>query len=205
MISRVSLAEAVRALGKAMVYVGDAFTDSSLVPLGATEGDISAEEQESYNDLTIPEETGAAIHERKVYQEGCIVTIPLIVGPSPDGSDDGSEIYDLISSVGDGSGGGYSMPQAVAETNLLLIPEREIDPASGLAFDGTTWTPAAPVHAVWIWRAVPQTNTITFRRGEGGKVITEVTFIGLFDRDQPEGHKIWTRGDPSAAGIDVLI
>lgn len=214
-INRPSLSEAVRALGRALVYAGDAFTAGGLTAIGQTEGEVTAEEQESYNDLVLPELTGNAVHERDVYHDGALVTVPLIIGPKPDGSDAGTTVYDTIASVGDGAGGGYSSPQPVVTTNLLLIPESEVDADSGLATEDTdadtvhdAWVGGAnnaPDHAIWIWRAVPQTKSIAFRRGEGGKVIVEVPFFGMFDDDRPEGHKIWTRGDPLAVNIDVEI
>ncbi|MFW6079796.1 MAG: hypothetical protein ACODAE_09250 [Gemmatimonadota bacterium] len=204
-INRVSLSEAVRALGRAMVFAGDAFTADGLTALGATEGEVTAEEQETYNDLTLPEYTGEAIHERDVMHGSALVTVPLILGPRTDDSDDGSAVYDQIASVGDGSGGGYSTPQPIVTTNLLLIPQAEIDPDSGLSYDGVDWTPAAPVHAVWLWRAAPEAKSIAYRFEDGGKTIVEVPFRAFFDDSQPDGHKLWTRGDPVAAGIDVEV
>lgn len=206
MINRVSLAEALRAIGKAYVFAGDATVASGLVALGATEGDIEVEELESYNDLTAPEYTGGAVHERKVIQEGALVTVPLVIGPKADGSDDGSSIYDKISSLGDGSGGGYAEQQDAVPTTLLIIPEIEV-PAAGLSFAAAAWDPAdaAPVHAVWLWRAVPEVSAMTFRHGEGGKIIREVPFRAMFDDSMPAGHKLWTRGDPNDHGIAITI
>ncbi|MFW5921340.1 MAG: hypothetical protein ACOCUS_05825 [Polyangiales bacterium] len=131
-INRVSLAEAVRALGRAMVFAGDAFTAGGLTALGATEGEVTAEEQETYNDLTLPDDTREAIHERDVMHGSALVTVPLILGPRTDDSDDGSAVYDVIASVGDGSGGGYSTPQPIVPTDLLLLGDHvhyiDVDP-----------------------------------------------------------------------------
>lgn len=204
MINKISLTEAIRALGRAMVYAGDAFTVGGLVALGATEGDIEVEEQEEYSDLTLPEYTGGAVHDRKVLQSGALVTIPLIVGPAVGGGSNGGAVYDKISSIGDGGGGGYSTQQPVVTTNLLIVPESEI--GAGLSYPlAGPWSPAAPVHAIWIWRAVPEVSSQPFRHGDGGKIIREVPFRSMFDTTKPEGHKLWTRGDPIPAGIEVRI
>lgn len=205
MLTKISLAEALRAIGRAHVFAGDAFTVDGMVPLGATEGDIEVEELESYNDLKLEEYTGDAVHDRKVRHGGALVTIPLIVGPAVGGADDGTDVYDMISSVGDGSGGGYSNEQDVVTTNLLIVPDSEI--GAGLSYpdaDGP-WAPAAPKHAIWLWRAAPEASSQPFRQGEGGKIIREVTFRSLFDAARPEGHKLWTRGNPIAHGIAVRI
>lgn len=211
-INRVTLAEALRAIGKAFVYAGDPTTAGGLIALGATEGDIEVEELESYNDFTVPEHTGGAVHERKVIQEGAIVTVPLVIGPKIDATDDGSSIYDKISSLGDGSGGGHSEQQDGVTTSLLVIPQSEV-PAGGLATEDTTadtvhdaWVGGnIPIHAVWLWRAIAEVGSMSFRHGDGGKIIREVSFRTLFDASKPEGHKLWTRGNPYAHGITVEI
>lgn len=203
MLNKITLTEAVRAIGRAFVYAGDPTTAGGMVALGATEGEIEVEEPESYNDLTLPEYTGEAVHERQVQHGSPLVTVPLILGPTPDGSDDGAAVYDKISSVGDGSGGGYSTQQPAVTTALLIVPESEV--GDGLSFTVDVWTPAAPVHAIWIWRASAEASNQPFRFADGGKVIRSVPFRGLVDRTKPEGHMLWTRGDPDAHGITIEI
>lgn len=204
-INRGTLAEALRAIGRAFVYAGDATTADGLTLLGQTEGEIGHEEIETYNDLTLPELTGDAVHDRKVLQGGARVTLPLIIGPAVDGSDDGSAIYAKISSLGSGDGGGYAEQQDAVTTTLLVIPESEV-PDAGLEFTAGAWNPdEPPVHAVWLWKAVPEVSQMNFRHGEGGKIIREVPFLTLFDDDQPSGHKLWTRGDPDAHGVTIEI
>lgn len=193
-ISKVSLTEAIKAIGKADIYAGDATTASGLLALGATEGDIEVEELETYNDLMAPEYTGDAVHDRKVLQGGARITAPLILTAAA---------YDKLSSLGDGTGGGHSTQQAAVTTTILVIPQSEV--GAGLSFSAGVWAPAAPVHAVWLWRAVIEPDTYAFHHGDGGKTIREVSFLTLFDDAKPEGHKLWTRGDPDAHAIVIAI
>ena len=208
-ILRPSLAEAVRALGRAIVYAGDATSAGGLTVIGAIEGEVQAEEMETYNDLVLPELTGETIHERDILQGGARVTVPLIMGKQTTGSggsDSGAAVYAKISSDGVGAGGGYSTQQPVVTTTLLMIPEAEVPASGGLAFSVGAWTPnTPPVHAVWLWRAVPEVSGMSLQHGEGGKVIREVPFLTLYDQAKPEGHKLWTRGDPNAFSITILI
>jgi hypothetical protein len=205
-INRASLAEALRAIGRAFVYAGDATTSGGLTVLGQTEGEITVEEIETYNDLTLPELTGDAVHVRKVLQGGARVTIPLLMGEQEgSGSDDGSAVYAKISSIGSGAGGGYDEQQDVVTTTLLVVPEREV-PSGGLSFISGAWSPnEPPVHAVWMWKAVAEVSEMAFRHGEGGKIVREVPFLTLYDDSKPSGHKLWTRGDPDAYGVTIEI
>lgn len=201
-ITKPALTGGKRDYGRWAVYVGDAFTAGGLVQLGVTEGDIDWEPMEAYRDLTLEEYTGAAPHDRAVVAEGVLVTVPLIIGPRVDAGDDGTAIYDKISALGDGSGGGFSTPQDAVETNLLLIPEFEV--GAGLSYDGVAWSPAAPKHARWIWRAVPEATAITLAQTTNEKVIVSVPFRGLYADARPEGHKLYTVGNPVAAGITTV-
>lgn len=190
MITGFSLSDALAAIGRAVVFSGDPLTAGGLTPIGALEGGVEVNEQESYNDLTAPEWTGGSIHSREVMQESALVTLPLIVGTAAQ--------YARLSSIGIGTGGGYSSPQPAVPTGLLVIPFSELTSARTISFDGTTWNPATPpVHAVWIWKAVPETSARTFTRDGKGKMVRTITFRALFDDAKPEGMKLWARGNPS--------
>lgn len=196
-----TLQNALRTIGKGYVFVGNpaATGAEGLRPLGATEGEIKVAFNQEFNDLKFPEYTGPAIHERKMTGENVTVTIPLILG-DPD-------LLEAVSPVS-ARGGGYSSQQEVAVTSLVIFPESEI--RGGLTYTaGTggaagTWTPNEPVNAVWIWKGHFVRPGMNYKQADGGKVIVETTFQALFDANRPEGHKLYTIGDPVAAGITNL-
>lgn len=189
-----SLSNYIRALGQAYVYVGSATVSSGLAALGATEGEIQIEETFKFNDLTAPEWTGDTPHDRKIDGQHIKITVPLIFGdPS---------VYSKIYPDGT-KGGGYSKPQAVIPTTLVIMPFSDIP--SSLSYNGTVWAPAAPVHAVWMWKAVPTPGRYGFKHDNGGKVIREIVFEAMFDDTKPEGQKIYTIGDPVTQGVTGIL
>jgi hypothetical protein len=139
-----SLSNYIRSFGQAYVYTGNPFSTGGLTALGATEGEIQVEETFKYNDLTAPEWTGDTIHTRMLDGVNVKVTIPLIFGDPT--------VYTKISPDGSKSGG-FASPQAVVTTSVVIMPFSDIP--STLSYNGSSWSPAAPVHAVWLWRAVP--------------------------------------------------
>lgn len=193
-----TLQNALRTIGKGYVFVGNPGETGSngLRPLGATEGEIKVAFNQEFNDLKFPEYTGPAIHERKMTGENVTVTIPLILG-DPDLLDDISPVRSR--------GGGYSSQQVVKTTSLVIFPEAEI--RGGLTYTAGsggaagTWTPAAPANAVWIWKGHFVRPGMNYKQADGGKVIVETTFQALFDGTRPDGHRLYTIGDPVAAGI----
>lgn len=199
MLNFPNLQNALKSIGKGYVFVGSTSAANGLQPLGATEGEIRVAFNQEFNDLRFPEYTGPAIHERKLTGENVTVTIPMIMGDP--------ELYDRLSATSS-TGGGYTSQQPVAVTSLVIFPESEIRDglgyAPGAAGAAGTWTPAAPSRAVWIWKGHFNRPGMNYRQADGGKVISEVTFQALFDASRPEGHKLYTIGDPSTQGITNL-
>ena len=196
-----SLSSALKTIGKGYVFVGRTDTAGGLSPLGATEGEIKVAFNQEFNDLKFPEHTGPAIHERKVSGENVVVTLPLILGDPA--------LFDTLSPTSE-THGGYSRQRPVATTSLVIFPESEI-PTEGLAFtpgaSGApgTWSPAAPARAIWIWRGHFVRPGLNYKQGDGGKVIAETTFQAMYDASRPEGHRLYTIGDPSAQGVAIAI
>lgn len=188
-----SLSTYARALGKAYVYAAaDPTTASSWALLGITEGDIAVEEKHKMNDYLLPEWTGDAVHARNIDGSSIHVTVPLIWGDPT--------LYDTLSPTG-AKGGGRSAPIPVVTKTVLIIPLIEVDPALGLQFDGASWSPAAPEHAIWLHKASFEPGPYAFKHGDGGKVIRSIGIMPLFDDTKPEGQMLYTIGDPSTQGI----
>lgn len=213
MISPFTLAEALRAMGVAEVFVGSPLVAGGMTSLGATEGEIGVEFTEGMNNLTAPELTGGIAHQTTTTLDAAVITVPLILG-DPD-------LWAKISATGT-QGGGFSTPQPVQETTVLVIPRREL--GGGLSYGppegggAAVWTRqagngvaaasgagAAPQNAVWLWRASPSRGRIPFRYADGGKVITEVRFAGMIDVTKPEGQMVFSMGDPAAQGVVDLV
>jgi hypothetical protein len=181
----------VSALGKAYVYVAsDPTNAASWALLGLTEGEVQADEKFMFNDLKLPEWTGDAVHERMIDGQDIVITIPLIWGDAT--------LYDKIAPSGS-KGGGRSRPQSVTTKTVLIIPTKEV--STGLSYDGATWTPTAPNHAIWLHKASFEPGSYAFKHGDGGKVIRQVGVHPLFDDTKPEGQKLYTIGNPAAQGI----
>jgi hypothetical protein len=186
-----SLSTYAKAIGKAYVYVASDPTSAvSWQLLGITEGDIAVEEKHQFNDYTLKEWTGDAVHQRNVDGSSIHINVPLIWGDET--------LYDTLSPTG-AKGGGRPAPIAVVTKTVLVIPITEV--GTGLTFDGTTWTAAAPKHAIWLHKASFEPGTYAFKHAEGGKVIRTIGIMPLFDDTKPSGQMLYTIGDPAAQGI----
>jgi len=203
-VSRLTLEDALVAIGVAQVFVGNPFAAAGMEALGATEGDITTRMPYNSNPLTAPEYTGDVEHDTVITQGAVEIVVPIIHGQV--------DVYDKISPVGDGSGGGWDSPQSPVTTTVLIMPLRE------MAADGTfsrtvggVWTPATPQHCIWLWRAYPLPDETAFGFDNGGKRLQSVTFRGMYRGINPNGHKVWTRGDPpltilsAPAGTAVVL
>lgn len=205
-IAPFTLAAALAAVGVAEVYIGDPMTNNGMTSLGAVEGTITANVPQEMNPLTAPELTGGVAHQSTITLGDVNVVIPVILGDPT--------IWARISPTGQASGG-WSTPQKVIETSVLIIPRAEV--GGGLNWDTVApgWARtagngvgaatsaaggiAAPKNAIWLWRCYASFGALPYSYGNGGKVIAEVTFHAMFDATKPEGHKVYTIGDPRAA------
>lgn len=199
----------VRAIGRASVFYGTgAFagsgTNLALTHLMDTEGDISIAANEAYSDLTLPELTGSAIHERYVSGESPVVTIP--------GYAASAALRAILSPVGSASGG-YWRQRAVTEYTLVIIPEQvfiEANAQVALAYtqaggwtvggDAATAAQLALLDlSIWFWRGHFTRTMPSYRHEEGGKVLETVTFQSMYNSDMPDGHRLYTVGRPDEA------
>lgn len=206
-----TLAQALQAIGVAEVYLGNPMVADGMVSIGATEGPITFAAPQEPNQLAAPELTGAVPHQSTVTLGDVTLRFSVIMG-DPD-------LYPKISPTGAASGGS-SIPTKVTETSALLIPRAEVGgglayPAAGpwartagFGVGAATGAGAAPVNAIWLWRCYPTFGDLPFAYPNGGKVLVEVTLHGMFDVSKPEGHKVYSVGDPQAitpTPIDVEI
>lgn len=196
-----ALADAIASIGVARVFMGDPFTANGLECL-PTEGEIRVSVPQSLNRLTAPELTGDAAHDAWVVPGQIQVTVPVIYGNA-------AQFADL--SAHGTAGEGFTSPRRPVYTSLVIIPLLEmnnsVDPPT-ISLTGTTWTPAAPTRALWFWKTVPIRPELSMAFDNGGKVIVPVTFEVFFAGSGyagvPNGQRLFTYGNPVAAGVTGL-
>lgn len=197
-IEAVTISDALKSFGPGRIFTGDAFTAGGLAPLGATEGGIRLATPYDLNMLTANEFSGQVPHEATVTPGLISVTAPIIFGDE--------SAWEKVSPTGS-KGMGWNSPQNVVKRNLLLVPLNEmltnVDPPT-LGYDGVTWSPKAPVNAIWLWAAVPSIEEVPYAYEDGGKSIVDVTFTGFFFAQNPSGQKVYTVGNPVAQGITTI-
>ena len=206
--------------GRGVVFRGDKWVPADgplvLTQLGFTEGDIVITPNGATAGLTIPELTGPAVHEFDYLGENPTVEIPLYLA---------DPALIAICSPSGSAHAGRSRRGPVAEHTLMVMPEGIfltvnsegiVDDTHTVAFDGSgVWTfDGSPLTAeqqilldasFWMWRSVFNRPVRRFRGGAGDekKNIEQVGLVAMHHPNLPEGHHIYTSGDPFAAGIDL--
>lgn len=214
MISRYTLAAALKNVGNAEAFTGDPFTANGMVSIGAIEGRIALRAPQELNKLTSAELTGGVPHQATVTDGEISVTLPIVT----DG--DLATLFTKISPKGIG-GGGSSSPTDVFTTSLLVLPRKEI--GGGLSWDvpGTQWSrlifknipaatgaAAAPKGAVWLWRCYPTFDEIPYVYESGGKQVVDVTFTAMWYDGAaaiPDDYKVFLVGDPRRVGVAIPV
>jgi len=200
-INLLSFTTALRALGKAVPFVGDWTITGGLVPLGATEGPIvEGGMAPTINGLTAPEHTGWVLHDVTITPGSPTITIPTIVGDPT--------IWQKINPWG-----GSGVPQNPIRpgfTGLFLVPITAFTSPGGISYNGSVWTPSG------VDTNTDFLNSILFGKGflthgdvshpfeNGGKSITPVTFTPMFDVRLPVNKQIWVRGNPVTEGVTTF-
>jgi hypothetical protein len=178
-----------------------------------TEGNIVFTPNGELAKLTMPEFSGPAAHEIDYTGEAPVLTVPMFLTDPANAA--------MFSPTGTESAG-RSRRSAPLTHTIVLMPEgvflRDPDPdrivtAGVLTYAGGAWLlDGSPIGAaredlmaasIWIWKAVCNRPPRTFFGGAGArKQIHEVTFETMHHPDAPEGHHIYTIGDPTLSGID---
>lgn len=193
------LTDQLKNLGTCEVFIGSPFVSAGLTPIGFIDGsDIRVNLGERINALTT-DVTGGAAHEATVTPEEPTVSFDLVLG------DDA--LYAKIRATGL-KGAGHSRRKPVATTSLVIVPHIEMTTADPpvITYATATWTPAAPKHALWLWRGYFTCGEKAYSPQSGGKTTAPVTFHGMWNKtaNTPEGQKIYTIGDPAAQGVTGL-
>jgi hypothetical protein len=182
--------------------------------LGVTEGDIAVNTNPATAGMTYPELTGPAVHEMDYLGENPVVDIPLYLADPA--------LLAIVSPSGSAHAG-RSRRGPVAEHTLAIFPEALfLDTVGGIVtprtvafdalgawtFNGVAITPAQQKlldASFWLWRCVFNRPPRRFRGGAGDdkKNLETVSTQTMHHPDMPEGHHLYTTGDPFASSIDL--
>lgn len=214
------LASLVRSWGRGVVCrapVWDGVSPLELTHLGDTEGDIVVNTNPAIAGLTTPELTGPAIHEADYEGESPSIEIPMYMTDPAQRA--------IVSPSGIQSAGRRRRTPA-AEHTLVLFPEALFllpqDPitgsinvgtlsytmATGWQFEGAALSPAKELllgETFFAWRGYFSRPPRSYKGGAGDarKNIETVTFQLMHHASMPDGHHLYTIGDPTSAGIDL--
>ena len=220
-----NLDDILRAIGRGVIFFAtetaaaadrdpilwDRTGDLYLKHLGDTEGDISLVPNGEVANLTLPEISGGAPLEATHMGEAPALEFPLFLA-DPD-------LLPIISPRGSAHAG-YQRVCAVTDLTLVLFPEilfREADcsfedlsytTAEGWKVGGDALTAAQETMlelTLWLWRGYFERPTLIWRGmpGDDGKNIEACRFVSMMHTGMPNGHMLWTRGDPATYGIDL--
>lgn len=205
------------AVGKAAVFYSPNVWDwnsdlnAALVHLGFTEGEIALPFSETFNALTLPEYTGDAPHEAFVQGEAPVLTIPMYAADPA--------LRAILSPTG-GASGGHRRQRPVKTYTVVLVPEQlfvsgdpEAQTEESLVFAGASWTLGGEAltaaqeallgQSVWLWRGYFVKPQYRFPHADGGKLVESVEFHVMYQAFAPNGHRLYTLGDPAEAGIAI--
>jgi hypothetical protein len=187
----------------------------AMTQLGVTEGDITVTPNAATAGLTLPELTGPAKHEMDYLGEDPVVEIPLYLADP--------ELIAVVSPSGSAHAG-RSRRGPVKEYTLAIFPEALflVDDSAGIVHEHTVAYDVAGAWtfngialdadrqrfldaSFWLWRVVFNRPPRRFRGGAGDdkKNIETVSTQSMHHPDLPEGHHIYTTGDPFAEDIDL--
>jgi hypothetical protein len=208
----------IASYGRGVVFYSekwDTISPLAMTQLGVTEGDITVNTNGATAGLTLPELTGPIPHEMDYLGENPVIEIPLYLADPA--------LIAIVSPSGSAHAG-RSRRGPVKEYTLAIFPEALFlqSGADGIvtdhsvAFDGAgVWKFNNAVlteeqqrlldASFWLWRVVFNRPTRRFRGGAGDdkKNIETVSTQSMHHPDLPEGHHIYTSGDPFESNIDL--
>lgn len=187
----------------------DGASELILAHLTDTEGDITLTANATQADLTLPEIAGDAVFESTYTGEAPTIELPLFMA-DPD-------LLSIISPIDSGSAG-HIRVREVSERTIVIFPEALFRTSAGayaeLSYDGAWKLDGVAIDAahqtllglsVWFWRAYFEKPNTMFKGGHGNdaKNIVTVTMHGMMHPAMPDGNRLYTRGNPATAGIDI--
>jgi hypothetical protein len=176
---------------------------------GDTEGEIVLNPNLAFGRLQFPELTGDATVQARARNGAATVEIPFFTA---------TPFLQGITNPMGTHGMGTSRAMPVLEYTLVIFPEfllfdRATREYKAITYEDGAWELDGEELtadqerllglSTWVWRCFPQGAPRRYRDEDEGKVIETVTFDVMLDETKPEGHMLWTHGDPNAHGIDL--
>lgn len=218
-----NLEDVLRRIGRGVVFYAvdgdgepirwDPGTEMNLVHLGDTEGNIVVNANGEQAVLTLPEIAGSAVFEATYLGENPVVEIPLFLADPA--------LLPIVSPIGNISAG-HIRVRDVSERTLVIFPEKLFRLPGGqdegfgmLSFAAGAWSlggaaltdaqDAIMAMSMWFWRGFFSRPSRSFLGGHGdeGKNIETVSFQAMMHPDMPDGHRLYTLGDPALSGINL--
>lgn len=211
-----------RTIGRAAIFYaspnwGSGSADLTLTHLGDTEGGIDLNRNEDYSILRVPEVTGPS--KIKVYYKG----------EDPVFSISGlwfaqAALRALLSPTANASAG-YERQREPTYRTLVVFPEQLFYDPSDVAFETLAYTTAsgwslggtalASVSggdharlldfAIWCWKGYFSKPNLAFQDEDAGKALGSIEFNMVRDGNRPDGHQLYTVGDPADASITIDV
>jgi hypothetical protein len=209
-IGRAKIFYAVDSLGEPMRW--DPGSPILLNHLGDTQGDVVFTPNAVVAPLTLEEISGDAEYEGDYVGENPVLEAPLFLADPA--------LYRVISPIGVAHAGHF-LTQPVHERTLVVFPERlfklasgqgfgtvSYDRTNGWRFEGVDLDDARETLlalSLFIWRCRASRPPRRFRGGHGNesKNIESVQFTAMMHPLIPNGHRLYTDGDPSLYGIEL--
>lgn len=213
-----NLNDVLRAVGRGLLFYAGRWDPAlgdplAITHLGDTEGDIVFTPNAEIKELTTPELTGGAAHEADYMGEKPTLEFPLYLADPA--------LLAIVSPIGTASAG-RTMRSSVQEYTLVVFPETLFKVVTDgvasrgvLKFSAGAWTlddvalDAAQLamldQAIWLWRGYFSRPPRRMRGGGGddSKNIESVTFQVMQHEAMPEGHQLYTQGNPFDYAIDL--
>lgn len=214
-LNQQNLNQVKRSLGKGIVFYADRWDPTqplALAHLGDTEGDISFSPNAEVATLQLPEVSGPAPHEADYTGEAPTLEMPIYLADPA--------LMAVISPSGAGSAG-RTLRRAAKEYTLAVFPEAlfidgDFERAT-LAYAAGDWTLGGEAlsaaqeellaTSLWLWRVVFNRPPRRFLGGAGDarKQIETVSALVMHHPELPEGHHLYTLGDPALATPPIDI
>jgi hypothetical protein len=222
----ITTATSERHIGRAALFYAlawDGTADLTLTHLGDTQGSVEFNRNAEYGHLRAVEVTGQAKLRSKLKGEDPVLTVENVWWGR-------AALLDIVTGKSSASGG-YTRQRDPIYRTLIVFPEEIfIDPTTqlpgtlrntiggGWQFIGSDGgSPGALTaeqtrllaHTTWIWKGYFEEPNIPFNDANAGEALAPVTFNAVHNDGLsgaiPNGHLLYTIGDPTAEGVDIEI
>lgn len=190
----------------------DGVSTLQLAHLGDTEGEIVNQPNFTIANLTLPEISGGAVYEATYTGENPVIEMPLFLA-DPD-------MLEIVSPIGSAHAG-LERVEDVQERTLVIMPEMLFKKPNVRGYGTLSYYTGGIWHldgvgldaahqtllgaSIWLWRGYFSRPPRRFRGGHGddAKNIETCQFTAMMHPDMPDGHHLYTTGNPFLSNIEI--